>query len=157
MSDVTLWHDDAEAKQVYHLRLGGLSFEEIADRNNMTVDMAMTLYRDRVMAAAKIFGTDDRQMIKQLELDRLDALQQSYWHDATEGDLKSAEFVLKIIGTRIKLEGMEQLSAATPSDVARVLIVGGSQQEFVAALQQGRAQHAMTSPAPEDGVDLKEG
>jgi hypothetical protein len=42
-----------------------------------------------------------------MELDRLDRLQRAYWKDAIEGNHKSAEFVLKLIGKRAELLGLD--------------------------------------------------
>ena len=42
-----------------------------------------------------------------MELDRLDRLQRAYWKDAIDGNHKSAEFVLKLIGKRAELLGLD--------------------------------------------------
>jgi len=139
--------------------MGGLSFEQIAARFGMTVDQAITAYRERVTTAAMVFGEDKRDMITQLELDRLDALQAPHWGPATdmqEPDIKAGEFVLKVMQHREKLLKLGDLSANTPETVARVLVVGGNQAEFIEALQSGRNQH-LAGGTPEDGDDPQEG
>jgi hypothetical protein len=45
--------------------------------------------------------------LREMELDRLDRLQRAYWKDAIEGNHKSAEFVLKLIGKRAELLGLD--------------------------------------------------
>lgn len=156
MSDVQVWSVDAQASQVYHLRMGGLSFEEIAEHFMMTVDQAISAYRERVTTAAMVFGEDKRELITQLELDRLDALQAPHWAAAASGDIKAGEFILKVMQQRAKYLQLDQVSASTPESVARVLIVGGNQAEFIEALQSGRNQH-LAGGTPEDGGDPQEG
>jgi hypothetical protein len=45
--------------------------------------------------------------LRDMELDRLDRLQRAYWKDAIDGNHKSAEFVLKLIGKRAELLGLD--------------------------------------------------
>ena len=146
--------DDME-RRVYHLKLAGYSFHDIAAELRITSAFAVACYRKHVMYAAKTFGGEDRQMIVQTELDRLETLQQPHWSLAAQGDPKSTELVLKIMAHRMKLLGLDQMSATDKQDIARVLIVGGSQQEFIDALNAGRTQQALAGPSPEDGDDLR--
>jgi hypothetical protein len=150
---VGFWSEaSGEAQAVYHLRLGGLSFPEIAERLEISVDQAIVFYRDRVTRAAKVFGGDERRVVTETELARLDALQEPFWLSATSGDRDDAKFVLQIIQTRMKM-----LSLDTPdknvAEVARVLVVGGTQKEFMEALSEGRY---MTGLSSETGSDSKE-
>jgi hypothetical protein len=72
------------------------------------------------------------------ECDRLDALQASYWAEALGGHVASAMVVLKIIAQRARLLGLE---TATPNVTANLntLVVGGSEQEYIAALARAQA------------------
>jgi hypothetical protein len=45
--------------------------------------------------------------LREMELDRIDRLQRAYWKDAIDGNHKSAEFVLKLIGKRAELLGLD--------------------------------------------------
>jgi hypothetical protein len=45
--------------------------------------------------------------LRTMELDRLDRLQRAYWKDAVEGNHKSAELILRIIGKRVELLGLD--------------------------------------------------
>ena len=45
--------------------------------------------------------------LRNIELDRLDRLQRAYWKDAIEGNHKSADTVLKILGKRVELLGLD--------------------------------------------------
>jgi hypothetical protein len=144
-----------ESKEIYHLKLGGMDFVEIAQRYQITTDVAMQKYRSYLVEAAKTFGGDQRDMVVQTELARLDSLQQTYWHSALQGERADGEFVLKVMAHRMKLLGLDQLQADTKQQIAQVLVVGGSQQEFIDALNAGRNQQVLAGPSPEDGDDLE--
>jgi len=141
------------ARQIYHLRTGGVPFVEIADQMQTSTAVVIEYYRGYVVEAAKSLTTDERRLAIATELNRLDSLQSAYWNDALSGEVKSAEFVLKVMTHRAKLMGLDQLGSGEQTEGARVLIVGGDQASFLAALQAGRAQHALTGEAIEDGDD----
>lgn len=148
-------HNDLN-RRIYHLKLGGTPFPDIATTMEMTTDEVYMRYRKYTMWAAKHFGGDERQMVVQTELDRLDMLQQTYWQNALLGEKGDAEFVLKVMTHRMKLLGLDQMSTDSKQQIAQVLVVGGSQQEFIDALNAGRHQQSLAGPSPEDGDDLEE-
>lgn len=45
--------------------------------------------------------------LRDIEIDRLDRLQRAYWKKAIDGDLKSADFVLKVINKRGEFLGLD--------------------------------------------------
>ena len=45
--------------------------------------------------------------LRDLELERLDRLQMAYWKDAVEGNIKAADYVLKVIQVRARIIGIE--------------------------------------------------
>lgn len=45
--------------------------------------------------------------LRDLELDRLDRLQMAYWKDAVEGNMKAADYVLRVIQVRARILGIE--------------------------------------------------
>lgn len=92
-----------KAQECLELRLAGKSWQEIADA---------TGYRDRSgpqKAVERLLDTVEHQeagKYRSIESARLDALQGRFWTDALGGDLKAAEFVLKVSGQRAKLLGL---------------------------------------------------
>jgi hypothetical protein len=44
---------------------------------------------------------------RELELDRLDILQRTYWQPAVNGNLRAADYVLRVIDKRAKLLGLD--------------------------------------------------
>lgn len=82
------------------------------------------------------------------ELARLDRLQATYWQDAIEGDIPSAQFVLRVIGQRAKLLGLEQSVNAEIVHQVNTLVVGGDENSYVNALLRAReAMGPVVGPA----------
>jgi hypothetical protein len=60
-------------------------------------------------------------------------LQRGCWPAATTGDVKSAHLAVKIIVERAKLLGLDQI----PEDAQpRTLVIGGTEEEYIAGLKQ---------------------
>lgn len=147
MSDeAAVWEDPNEltqAQRIYHLRRSGMSFPEIAkmvDREHQ-VNWIMEMYRAYATQLSQQFTGNERRMLAQIELDRLDALQFSWWEMAQLDD-KAAGVVLKVMAMRQKLL---QLDMPDPSDrnvQQTVLVIGNDKQEWMAALEHGRNLHS---------------
>lgn len=45
--------------------------------------------------------------LRDMELDRLDRLQMAYWKDAVEGNIKAADYCLRVIQVRARILGIE--------------------------------------------------
>lgn len=143
--------------RIFKMRQAGVAQQEIARRFNMTlsaVNAAITrqlqkLNREALMAYPEVL---------RLELERLDALQQSIWpltqhrkvqmDDGTEvmvePDMKAIQQVLSIMDRRSKLLGMDQTNVNVQMDV------GGSQEPIRASLAGTDAQqHALSNFSPE--------
>ena len=72
---------------------------------------------------------------RQVELARLNALQEAYWSSAVSGtDLRSADFVQKVIGQRSKLLGLDQLTPA--QETLKMILMSGDSESYKAGLMQ---------------------
>ena len=60
------------------------------------------------MVALNRVLVDDVQLLRQLEGDRLDALQVAIWEQAMTGDLRAVNVLLRIIAIRCKLFGLDR-------------------------------------------------
>jgi hypothetical protein len=70
-----------------------------------------------------------------LTMARLEKLLASHWVDATEhADTKAADLVLKVMAQQVKLLGLDQLRQT--ADQVQTLVIGGTSEEYIAALQQ---------------------
>lgn len=130
--------EDMRAYQGAELRLAGADWFTIATALGFkSTKDAM----EEVMGYVKRFYTaspDDIAMAMDVEMARLDALQSSYWQQATEGHLPSAHFCLDLIKVRANMRGI----AITPSVVQQnnTIVVGGAEKDYVSALKNLRAQ-----------------
>jgi hypothetical protein len=136
MSDVAEIDDH---QRVYHLRRAGHSFYDIGMFVGVSTEQAVEYYRKYMSEVRRHLDIDEHQMHVALELARLDELQAALWDDAViNKDLKAADEILKIMSQRAKYLGLEKI-APTPDKISQILLVTGSQREFIEALRAGQA------------------
>jgi ribosomal protein S13 len=129
---------------IYHYRQTGSSWAKISDllEQDHQIKMALggiaTLYRNYTRVIAAEVGFEERDQLMAMEADRLDALQEAVWQDATNGDLKAVDAVLKIMNQRAKYFGLDQPSGADKATQMNVLVIGNDKEAFIEALRQGR-------------------
>jgi hypothetical protein len=132
------------ADDAHRLRVDGVAWSDIALATGYSspavCPMAVTAYLQK----AAVRRTPEQQHAAlQVELDRLDALQRGCWQAATTGEVKSAQLALKIIVERAKLLGLDQI----PEDAQpRTIVIGGSEQEYIAGLKRVIAGTESTPP-----------
>jgi hypothetical protein len=154
-------------EQIYHLRIGGLTFRRIARELNISLARVSAHYQNYLEVLASCAPhSDTREVEVSLELERLDRIQEGFWKSATEQHTEpmvmksgsrsyvedvevgpnatSARMVLEVMKHRAKLKGWDQPDPQDAAGVQRVLIIGGSQESFLEALQAGR-RPALTS------------
>lgn len=144
-------------RQALQFRLSGATYDDIANAVRSSYPQGTPAKYDRVSAyqdvqaelkdLAKVLG-ETREAVRQLEMERLDALLFALWHSAKEGDDQAIDRVLKIMSRRASLMGLDAPSKVAETDPeggalpARAIFVGGSEAAFIGALQQ-------LSPPPE--------
>lgn len=115
--------------KVYELRLRGRTIREIAadvgvSRSIAHADVVAVL--DRIKAEAN----DTAEQVRQLEIERLDKMLDSFWQRVLEGDEKAADVVLKVQARRSKLLGLDapeqhsveaSVTQADPATAARLV------------------------------------
>jgi hypothetical protein len=69
----------------------------------------------------------------QIEIDRLDKLQEAVWDAAISGDVKAVDSVLKIINLRTKLLGLDTVT--TEIDARHQTVVIANDGDFVKSLK----------------------
>lgn len=126
------------------MRMAGASWEEIAcalgysskDSARMVVKQAR---RDRSGDAETL------EDIVDLELERLDMLQLICWRTAKDGDIKAIQTILAIMQLRMRLLGTEKKPDVHGSNTTNntAIFIGGSEEEYKAALQRVRAAAKM--------------
>ena len=91
------------AQRCLDRRLRGESWADIADAEGYASRGSAQTTVERLLDRTE-FAEADRY--RRIEGARLDALQARYWPDALDGDLKAAEYVLKLMAQRSKLLGL---------------------------------------------------
>ena len=127
-----------QARQAYELRQQGLSWWEVAERIGISETMAMKRVDEAISMASQLVDEYTKQTMLVMEVSRLDALQYAYWGDAVEGDVRAAEFVLKVAAQRAKLLGLDNLQQA--AQTVNTVIVQGTSSEYIEALRGASKQ-----------------
>jgi len=95
---------DNRRVKALEMRLAGKSYRTIGVELGVS---HVTAYEDvKIMLAEYCSETADD--VRSQEVHRLDALMMAQWDAASAGDLKASELVLKIMGQRARLLGLEQ-------------------------------------------------
>lgn len=122
---------------IYADYIAGFGLREISKRTSTdlaTIKRVVSKTRDK---AAKRLSALERKDLIALEAQRLDALQAKYWKTAMAGDIKDAEFVLKVMDRRAKM--LELDKPVDQASVSRlVLISGATKSEFMDALREAQ-------------------
>ena len=88
---------------IIELRHEGYVWREIATMVDMSIAGVVKAYK-RALTRHPVAAVEEH---RELELDRLDNLQRTYWQPAVAGNLRAADFVLRVIDKRAKLLGLD--------------------------------------------------
>lgn len=91
-------------RQVVELRRTGATWEGIAQA--VGYSNAGGAYKAYQRAMARVFDQPVKEL-RNAELDRLDRLQRAFWKGAVDGNVRSADFILRVIDKRAKLLGLD--------------------------------------------------
>lgn len=125
-------------KQIYHLRRGGLSIEDIAIQLEITTAEVVRGFRTYMIDMVSETSLKERDHIVAMELDRLDQLTQPFYAQATEGEKDGLDGYLKIAAHRMKLLRLDQ---PTPDELGKgtqIIVVTGNKEDYEAALIAGQ-------------------
>lgn len=124
------------AYEAHKLRMAGYSWAEVARMTGyQSAPAASTAVKVYLSGAATELSNQRRKDALDLELNRLDDLQASWWKAATHGDDKAANVVLKIIGQRARLLGLEEATKDNQGGT-RTILVMGSNNDYTKALKE---------------------
>lgn len=102
-------------KAALELRLGGMTYEVIAERIGCSRPVAWRYVKgtlDDLIAQAAETGA----AVLRMELDRLDLLLTALWGDALVGNVAAVDRVLKIMERRAKLLGLDAKETRQPTE-----------------------------------------
>lgn len=126
---------NSRAEQAYELKLAGMPLREIADRlGYASAHEVTTAIAAQMRIDAKFLSEAGRTGILQMEMDRLDRLQEKLWPAAMMGDPKSVDAVLHVMDRRIKITGIDAVDASTQQHT--VLVVGGNEADYISKLKE---------------------
>jgi len=90
-------------REALELRNLGWTYQRIADHLSVSVSTAF----DRVKRAVRNIPAEAVDEHRRIEGERMDNLLSTYMPQALAGDVKSADFVLKVLDRRAKLLGLD--------------------------------------------------
>ncbi len=122
------------ADRAWHLRKQGKSLSDIAVLEGFSspAEVHRAIAR-RMESQAQAITSLERQTILAMELELLGDLQAAHIESALYGDIKSGEFILKIMAQRMKYLQLDQPDADTSQQT--VLVVGQKESDYVTKLQ----------------------
>ena len=157
MSDPTQQRPDAEertkAVEAVTLRRTGLSWREIADQLGYRDESGARKAATRLLGRVEVEAVGE---LRELEGQRLDALQAAHWNAALAGDVDSTKVVLGVIDRRCRLFGLnapdrvEVGSTVTDAEFAEAAVglIAALRPDMAAALA-GTLPGAARSAVPE--------
>lgn len=126
-----------KALKAYEMRKAGHDWIEIAEKCGLSLSEAKREVSVMINEASSLYDSGSRIAVLEMELARLDQLQQSVWEQAMLGDGRAVETVLKVMAQRAKLLGLDELGEANKqAATTTVVVAGGSTEEYVNALKQ---------------------
>jgi hypothetical protein len=115
------------------LRIGGHLPSEIAEMMSITISDVHQLFGSRYALDAAYLTDLERKTILGMELIRLEYLQQAVWPSAMMGDPKAVDSALKIIQTRARITGLEQVDPIVQKNL--VLVMGEKEEDYIKQLR----------------------
>ena len=135
-------------QRAVQLRKMGWSYGRIASQMDMTkssVHKAVT----KAISETKKYIDRDADLLLAQELERLDDIQSFFWMDASKGNYRAADRILKVMERRHRLLGLDAPTKVAATDPegeetpARVVLVpapAGSVEEWVQQVQDEKKE-----------------
>lgn len=127
-------NENEKALRALELRRSGKTWWQVAKALDISQSYAANLVHEALSEAAQLVDYGTKQQLLALEIDRLDTLQQAVWTDAVGGDLKAIEIALKIIQSRTKVLGLDNMPTNTVTN--NTIVVTGTSEEYITALRR---------------------
>lgn len=109
------------------LRVTGMGWREVAEATGYASEVSCAVaVRSYLQNAALQEGYARKKEALTLELMRLDELQARWWTAAIKGDEKAAQIVLKVIGMRAKMLGVEEHDSEKATGNKTILVMGSN-------------------------------
>lgn len=123
-----------KAAKAYELKVAGKLPSEIAEILEISdLDAVYRMLAERLAWDASYLTDQERKSILGLELIRLEHLQAAVWPSAMMGDPKAIDSAIRIIATRAKITGLEQVDPVVQKNL--VLVMGEKEEDYIKALK----------------------
>jgi hypothetical protein len=133
---LVLYGGGDKAYQAYRMNLEGQDWDSIARTlGYKTGRSAQVEVREYITKAAVQMDMARREEVLDIEMRRLDALQAAVWPSAMDGDTKAVDSVLRVMGHRAKLLGLELVAQTQGAVTNNTVVVTGDTQEFIRSLR----------------------
>lgn len=130
---------DVEEEQAYsahRMQQAGHDWATIAEAvgyaNAKTAEVRVRHYLQK---AALEVNHERRMEALALTLGRSDRLLAAYWESALGGEVRHAEFVLKVLAYQAGLQKLDELTAVA-GGTSKTIVITGSTEDYVGALQK---------------------
>ena len=94
------------AKQAVSLRIAGATFAQIGERLGVSTQAAHKMVVKHLEETRRLTA-ESAEQLRDMELKRLDAMQAALWPDAMRGDEQKVDRVIRIMGRRAALLGLD--------------------------------------------------
>ena len=121
------------ARLAYEMRQDGKSWYSIAKTLGLTESAASHSVARAMEQAAAYVSEQAKKQLLELEVARLDRLQEVVWPTAMQGNLRAMDMALRIIMARAKVLQLDTIPETSITN--NTLVVSGSSEEYVAALR----------------------
>jgi len=126
--------DENKQVEAHKLRLRGTPWDVIAQQVGYASGAVAMMETRRYISKLSLYvDHEQRQEALQMELARLDTLQESYWDAAVTGDLQSFDRVLKVMVHRAKLLGLDTTTDSKTTNTT--IVVTGDTSQYVDRLK----------------------
>lgn len=131
---LVLYGGGDKAYQAYRMSLEGQDWDSIArSLGYKTGRVAQVEVRQYISKASAGQALARKEEVLDIEMRRLDALQAAVWPAAMDGDTKAVDSVLRVMGHRSKLLGLELVSQGGVTN--NTVVVAGNTEEFIRSLK----------------------
>lgn len=160
MSELETYDARHLSKVIWHYRKTGMAWDDIQQAIHsdhgveLEVSQLHSLYRNYRQVLSEMYGPEDREMERGMEIERLNEMQHAWWDIAMAGSEKGATLVLNVMKQRHRLLGLDMPDASDPNVTNNVLVIGESKQAWIDALAAGRdSKRIMPGPPGDDSDD----
>jgi hypothetical protein len=123
-------------RQALELRTAGATYQQIAAKMGISLSGA-GLCVSRAMDALRLEVSEQAEAVRQMELDRLDAMLLGLWEKARRGDPAAIDRVLRIQERRSKYLGLDApTKSETSATVHSTVRLDGVTDEQLSALER---------------------